>query len=625
MKQEYVIAHIKQMGREICMVDTNEISYQHSANLYLEIEVDTSNTSPFKDMLLNAVGKRKGSDKTISCPLVYEDDKSYILLPEALFVQEGIVYLSLGGINDEKVVITSNMVQLEVRESNPIIATITPKEAYWQIEVRNAIQYWYETQIKSDLKQKQETVDELLEESHQQQEHAKQLQQSVDSVISVVEEKLSEGEFIPEHRWEGPVLYFKNSNGTWDEGFKIPGMDAFNWKVANCIEEATYQANIENWGTIENALLAITFTTAINASKPVLLKINEEEVHPILSGQDAMLAEELENKSTILRFDGTNWLVQTSQSGTVQSSDKSVKDIVTVTKEELKQLQASGQLVDGTLYQTEEPAEDVTSITEELHLLKNNMSNPNLLINGDFQIWQRGETFTGFSGFAYTADRWTVYKNTADNVTIKKVDSGLQFESDNVALNVRQYLENKLEIGKPYTISASVDGVIYTTKIIGGTDKIDSFLRYESFTKNQKNDAIMIRFIDINAHIINWVKLEQGSIATPFVPRLCGDELLLCQRYFQIYRDFIVRMCKRSTTTHNYMYYLPVKMRTNPTVTISADTFITTTSSELMYAGPLNSYRFETTKEQIYFIKTTSLELDSMVNFGSVSIDAEIY
>ena len=34
---------------------------------------------------------------------------------------------------------------------------------------------------------------------------------------------------------------------------------------------------------------------------------------------------------------------------------------------------------------------------------------------------------------------------------------------------------------------------------------------------------------------VGWVKLELGSVATPFVPRSYGEELLLSQRYYQIH------------------------------------------------------------------------------------------
>ena len=37
-------------------------------------------------------------------------------------------------------------------------------------------------------------------------------------------------------------------------------------------------------------------------------------------------------------------------------------------------------------------------------------SNKNVIINGDFNIWQRNTSFTNFADGAYCADRWTYYK-----------------------------------------------------------------------------------------------------------------------------------------------------------------------------------------------------------------------
>ena len=42
-------------------------------------------------------------------------------------------------------------------------------------------------------------------------------------------------------------------------------------------------------------------------------------------------------------------------------------------------------------------------------------SNPNLLINGDFQVWQKGESF---NAAGYTADRW---RNAQANTAVTKI------------------------------------------------------------------------------------------------------------------------------------------------------------------------------------------------------------
>ena len=45
----------------------------------------------------------------------------------------------------------------------------------------------------------------------------------------------------------------------------------------------------------------------------------------------------------------------------------------------------------------------------------------NLLINGGFDVWQRGTSFTPTGANPYTADRWLVYQSSTSNVTVTKL------------------------------------------------------------------------------------------------------------------------------------------------------------------------------------------------------------
>lgn len=158
----------------------------------------------------------------------------------------------------------------------------------------------------------------------------------------------------------------------------------------------------------------------------------------------------------------------------------------------------------------------------------NQLSNPNLLINGDFQVWQRGESFTfnGDNARHYTADRWGVYYA---NLTINKVADGLQMIGNDY---IFQALENPLEIGEVYTVSYSKNGVITSTQIIGGefaTDFTDG-VRYTPISSNYYHSILIMLE---SGDVLNWVKLEKGSIATPFVHRPYVEELAMCQRFYQ--------------------------------------------------------------------------------------------
>ena len=88
----------------------------------------------------------------------------------------------------------------------------------------------------------------------------------------------------------------------------------------------------------------------------------------------------------------------------------------------------------------------------------NNVSNPNLLINGDFKVNQRGQSsYTGMSG--YTVDRWQIGGNSSLSVE----ENGITFVSNGIT-SFGQRLEGSflLFAGKPLSLSAKMNGVVYT-------------------------------------------------------------------------------------------------------------------------------------------------------------------
>lgn len=138
------------------------------------------------------------------------------------------------------------------------------------------------------------------------------------------------------------------------------------------------------------------------------------------------------------------------------------------------------------------------------------VSNPNLLINPDFKINQRGLTgwTVAYDGDVpitatqiYIFDRWRIM-NGKINIT-----NGI------ITLNgtIIQVLENG--IGTNFTA---------TVNISGGTASAS----YDDSTKT-------FTIIGTGA-VLNWAKLEYGNAATVFIPPDPATELMKCMRYYEM-------------------------------------------------------------------------------------------
>jgi len=147
-------------------------------------------------------------------------------------------------------------------------------------------------------------------------------------------------------------------------------------------------------------------------------------------------------------------------------------------------------------------------------------SRRNLLINGNYAINQRvyvsGTATTGAN--QYTLDRWRVVVS-GQSLTFAAAGNGQQITAPTGG--VEQVVEGLNVAGGVYTLSwqgtasATVNGTAVTS---GGqitlTANANSTVRFSSGT-------------------VSKCQLELGATATPFEFRHYGDELSLCQRYYE--------------------------------------------------------------------------------------------
>ena len=281
--------------------------------------------------------------------------------------------------------------------------------------------------------------------------------------------------------------------------------------------------------------------------------------------------------------------------------------------------------------------------------------NPNLLINGDFKVNQRGKT--SYSGKAqYTVDRW--YNSNEATIVRAGIDR-ISVEATTKNGYIIQRIEKGYEQlkGKTVTFSAKIDGVVYkSTGVVPTSFSTDSTYAVTRSFQNSQGTlvacALYVRPTDLqtfvqmgvttgNTIVVEWVKLEVSPVATSFSPRLYAEEFALCQRYYKRItpnaENFIAvgTMQPASTTNGFATFNLGIPMQRTPTVTYSSlsdlglgynDASVSqTTISSIGFA---NSDRHLTTYKA--YVTGTGFTSGQFTNFvvksgGYIEFDAEIY
>lgn len=253
----------------------------------------------------------------------------------------------------------------------------------------------------------------------------------------------------------------------------------------------------------------------------------------------------------------------------------------------------------------------------------------NFILNGDFQVWQRGTSFVtpGTTG-NYCADNWQYYRtsNAAGMTVSRQTNSNLRSiraQRDSGNTNTGFYalgksfesIETAKFAGKTVTLQfkakcganfspissalnvtvqwgTGTEASIMLTGFTGGGNIISynqvltsSFVTYTATfvvpsTATQFGIywmATPIGTAGANDYFeLTDVQLEVGSFATAFERRLYGMELLLCQRYHQqssgaagsgVVQGGVLIGYPSSTNNANVGHKFPVIMRTTPTVT----------------------------------------------------------
>lgn len=296
------------------------------------------------------------------------------------------------------------------------------------------------------------------------------------------------------------------------------------------------------------------------------------------------------------------------------------------------------------------------------------LSNPNLLLNGDFVINQRKQQ-SYVNNAVYSFDRWLLSNAGTDEISHGSISKRMKGVSLTGAKDKQLYITQILDpidvsslYDKTLTLSCEIFGnnitqgnvflqicyvnsenkVIIGKKIIDYTKLKANWERYSvsiTVPRNIKQIRVQIgtfnepgigyNIINENGELfINNVKLEIGDHPTDFYPRLYEEELLLCKRYYETTElDDMFLGLRDSNGSFYVPYHYRVEKRANPTIKVGHSVY----GDNIMYLmtktrGEQITPTVGTTgphHARIYF--ATQDDVDSCAFCGWIKVDAEIY
>ena len=257
--------------------------------------------------------------------------------------------------------------------------------------------------------------------------------------------------------------------------------------------------------------------------------------------------------------------------------------------------------------------------------LANLPSNPNLLINSNFSapINQRGETsYSNGSDwkYCYCIDRWaTIGAINTNTVTVNSGSITIKNNSTD-GMQFRQWFEtdyDKCYTSGYYTATIKVLSISGTVKVkLDETTMSDALKSGVNVVTLNCTPLFFCLEIAANSNIqIEYMKLEHGTISTPFIPKMYQEELLICRRF---YRKYWTGMLFPQFYNNQYCgFVFDTPMRKTPTV--KTFSILSTNDSSSIGAN------VEVNAQGVYKFHTISSYTGKVILVPMLELDAEIY
>ncbi len=177
------------------------------------------------------------------------------------------------------------------------------------------------------------------------------------------------------------------------------------------------------------------------------------------------------------------------------------------------------------------------------------ISNKNHLINPNFKVNQRGKT--EWTSVSFTADRWFM-RSLANDFKVTLEDKGLRIANISGTETGGTVVWQRIPLSEldlrncTVTVSAKISEITGITglRIIAdgaapaGVRVAEDGIHTVTYTIGEYTDYIGVGLTSMSpdcSALFEWGQLEVGSVATPFVPPDFAEELVKCQRYYQVH------------------------------------------------------------------------------------------
>ena len=126
----------------------------------------------------------------------------------------------------------------------------------------------------------------------------------------------------------------------------------------------------------------------------------------------------------------------------------------------------------------------VNTAEDQFELAGPLMTSRNALINGNFNVWQRGTSFTGPANGSYAADRWIYGTIGAGVVDIKQETTTLPDGTVDIALSIDvTTADASIAAGDSYTIAQNIEGYNAVRFALGTADAKEITLSFWVYAK----------------------------------------------------------------------------------------------------------------------------------------------